>query len=93
MENEYYSINLDTRFVLKSKNEVIAQKIGSMALDSKCLLLKGEACIKLIKFLMSARSYSEIKNQFSGDMLNISEVVINLIKYDIVSVSKDNAIF
>jgi hypothetical protein len=88
MENKYYCINIDTRFVLKSSYEIVAQKINSMALDSTCLLLKGDMCIELIKFMMLPRVYSEIKEKFNGNIMGLNELLLKLINHNIISVRK-----
>lgn len=82
---QVYVLNLDVRFIIENENEIIVQKINSMSLDSHSILLKGEACIEIIKFLMTPRTYSEIQEKFKTQIKNVDDILISLIKNGILS--------
>ena len=82
---QVYVLNLDVRFIIENESEIIVQKISSMSLDSQSILLKGGACIEIIKFLMIPRTYSEIQEKFKTQIKNVDAILITLIKNGILS--------
>jgi len=82
---QVYVLNLDVRFIIENESEIIVQKISSMSLDSQSILLRGGACIEIIKFLMTPRTYSEIQGKFKTQIKNVDDILISLIKNGILS--------
>lgn len=82
---QVYVLNLDVRFIIENESEIVVQKISSMSLDSQSILLKGGACIEIIKFLITPRKYSEIQGEFKTQIKNVDDILISLIKNGILS--------
>ncbi|MGC0939094.1 hypothetical protein WKH32_04135 [Pantoea agglomerans] len=82
---QFYVLNLDVRFIIENESEIIVQKISSMSLDSQSILLRGGACIEIINFLMTPRTYSEIQGKFKTQIKNVDDILISLIKNGILS--------
>lgn len=91
MNNDMYQLNLDTRIVVLGKSEVMVQKINSMAIDSRCIFLKGDNCLALLDFLIFPKYYSEISQTFKLEKNDLSRVMMDLIKFDILSVVKHDS--
>ncbi|RYC42817.1 hypothetical protein DEH81_09660 [Pectobacterium zantedeschiae] len=92
MDSQYYSMEVDVRVVIINTTEVIIQKMNSMSMDSKCVILKSERCIELIKYLMSSHSYSEIKQYFNTDIPNLNDIMMTLLKYNILTIGQRNVV-
>lgn len=92
MDSQYYSMEVDVRVVIINTTEVIVQKMNSMSMDSKCVILKSERCIELIKYLMNSHSYLEIKQYFNTNIPNLNDVMMTLIKYNILTIGQRNVV-
>lgn len=92
MDSQYYSMEVDVRVVIINTTEVIVQKMNSMSMNSKCVILKSERCIELIKYLMNSHSYLEIKQYFNTNIPNLNDVMMTLIKYNILTIGQRNVV-
>nr|WDS96487.1 hypothetical protein VW1_00059 [Enterobacter sp.] len=92
MDSQYYRMEVDVRVVIISTTEVIIQKMSSMSMESKCVILKSERCIELIKYLLNSHSYLEIKKYFNTDIPNLNDIIMTLLKYNILSLGQRNVV-
>ncbi|GKW04888.1 hypothetical protein PEC301877_37010 [Pectobacterium carotovorum subsp. carotovorum] len=92
MDSQYYIMEVDVRVVIINTTEVVVQKMNSMSMDSKCVILKSERCIELIKYLMNSHSYLEINQCFNANIQNLNDVMMTLIKYNILTIEQRNVV-
>lgn len=92
MGSQYYKLEIDVRVVIMSTTEIIIQKMNSMSMDSKCVILKSERCIELIKYLLDTHTYFEIKQYFKTDIPNLNDIIMTLIKHNMLSIGKINVV-
>ncbi len=92
MDSQYYIMEVDVRVVIINTTEVVVQKMNSMSMDSKCVILKSERCIELIKYLMNSHSYLEINQFFNANIQNLNDVMMTLIKYNILTIGQRNVV-